>query len=344
MFANKRRLFICLFITIAILAGGIAIARYTPIPIPAEFAGQMAVYTRNKPNAEVTVAVITDSGTEISAYGHDGIRIPVRERYYEIGDITSTFTGAIAARAVAEGKLSPNERISELLPLPRAVYSPSIYELLTHSSAYSSYAPDLSGAENSKHNPYTGIDANRLVAEMNDFKLTYKPPYLYSYSRFGTAAAGACLSQIYDVDFYSILTIFASEELGLKHTFVSLDNRVENGWIWDDGDAYIASLSLTSTIGDMAAYAKLYLGNGPDYLSLTTDPSYEINVENDIGYFWNLTEHNNIIYHTGETGHYAAAMILDRESRMAVVVLSNYRNDRYGNVYDLGRALLEDSR
>ena len=37
-------------------------------------------------------------------------------------------------------------------------------------------------------------------------------------------------------------------------------------------------------------------------------------------------------------------MILDRESRMAVVVLSNYRNDRYGNVYDLGRALLEESR
>ena len=344
MFANKRRLLICILITAAIVAAGIAIAWYTPVTIPAGFTAQMAVFTRNKPNAEVTVAVIKDSGTEISAYGHDGIRIPVSERYYEIGDITSTFTGAIAARAIAEGKLSPNERISELLPLPRAVYSPSIYELLTHSSAYSSYAPDLSGPAYSKHNPYTGIDANRLVSEMNDFKLTYKPPYLYSYSRFGTAAAGACISQVYDVDFYSILTIFASEELGLKHTFVSLDDRVENGWIWDDGDAYIASLSLTSTIGDMAAYARLYLGSGPDYLSLATDPSYEINVENDIGYFWNLTEHNSIFYHTGETGHYAAALIIDRENRIAVVVLSNYRNDRYGNVYDIGRALLAESR
>ena len=344
MFANKRRLLICILITAAILAAGTAIAWYTPVMIPAGFAGQMTAYTRNKPNAEVTVAVITDSGTEITAFGHDGIRIPVRERYYEIGDITSTFTGAIAAKAVAEGKLSPNERISELLPLSRAVYSPSVYELLTHSSAYSSYAPDLSGPASSGHNPYTGIDANRLVAEMNDFKLTYKPPYLYSYSRFGAAAAGACISQIYDVDFYSILTIFAGEELGLKHTFVALDNRVENGWVWDDGDAYIASLSLSSTIGDMAAYAKLYLGNGPDYLSLATDPSYEINMENDIGYFWNLTEHNSIIYHTGETGHYAAALIIDRDSRIAVIVLSNYRNDRYGNVYDLGRTLLEESR
>ena len=343
MFANKRRLLISILITAVILATGIAIAWYTPVSIPDEFAGQIAIYTRNKPNAEVTVAVIKDGNTEISSYGHDGVRIPVRERYYEIGDITSTFTGAIAARAVAAGKLSPNERISELLPLPRAVYSPSIYELLTHSSAYSSYAPDLSGPANSKHNPYSGIDANRLVAEMNNFKLTFKPPYLYSYSRFGTAAAGACLSQIYDVDFYSILTIFASEELGLKHTFVSLDNRVENGWVWNDSDAYIASLSLTSTIGDMAAYAKLYLGNGPEYLSLATDPSYEINMENDIGYFWNLTEHNNIIYHTGETGHYAAALIIDREKRMAVVVLSNYRNDRYGNVYNIGRVLLEEN-
>ena len=119
---------------------------------------------------------------------------------------------------------------------------------------------------------------------------------------------------------------------------------MENGWVWNDSDAYIASLSLTSTIGDMAAYAKLYLGNGPEYLSLATDPSYEINMENDIGYFWNLTEHNNIIYHTGETGHYASALIIDREKRMAVVVLSNYRNDRYGNVYNIGRVLLEESK
>ena len=344
MFANKKRLLICLLITAAVLAAGIAIAWYTPVSIPSGFAGKMAVYTRNKPNAEITVAVIREGSTEINAYGHDGIRIPVQDRYYEIGDITATFTGAIAARAAAEGKLSPNERISELLPLPRAVYSPSVFELLTHSSAYSSYSPDLNGSKTAKRNPYTGIDANRLVAEMNEFKLTYKPPYLYSYSRFGAAVTGAFLSQVYDVDFYSILTIFAREELGLKHTFVALDNSVKNGWIWDDGDAYIASLALSSTISDMAAYARLYLGNGPEYLSLATDPAYEINADADIGYFWNLTDSNRIIYHTGETGHYAAAIVIDRESRMAVVVLSNYRNDRYGNVYDMARALLEENR
>ena len=332
-----------MLITAAVLAAGIAIAWYTPVPIPSGFAGKIKIFTRNKPDAEITVAVINENGTEISAYGHDGARIPVRDRYYEIGDITSTFTGAIAARAVAEGKLSPNKRISEQLPLSRAVYSPSVFELLTHSSAYSSYAPDLSGGTDAKHNPYSGIDANRLVAEMNDFKLTYKPPYLYSYSRFGTAVMGAFISQVYDVDFYSILTIFAGEELGLKHTFVALDNRVENGWIWDDGDAYIASLSLSSTIGDMAAYARLYLGSGPDYLSLATDPAYEINADTDIGYFWNLTDSNRILYHTGETGHYAAAIVIDRESRTAVVVLSNYRNDRYGNVYDIARDLLTEN-
>ena len=60
MFANKRRLLISILITAVILATGIAIAWYTPVSIPDEFAGQIAIYTRNKPNAEVTVAVIKD--------------------------------------------------------------------------------------------------------------------------------------------------------------------------------------------------------------------------------------------------------------------------------------------
>ena len=43
MFANKRRLLISILITAVILATGIAIAWYTPVSIPDEFAGQIAI-------------------------------------------------------------------------------------------------------------------------------------------------------------------------------------------------------------------------------------------------------------------------------------------------------------
>lgn len=337
---NKKRLLIFLLLILAVLAAGICIAVFTRVVIPSGTEEMIAAYTRNKPDAELTVAVITPKGTEIKAYGHDGKRISVPDRYYEIGDITKTFTGAIAAKAIVDGRLSPNEEALSLLPLARSAYNPSVFELLTHSSAYSTYAPDI--RKLASGNPYTGIDANALVAQMNSFKLAYKPPYLYSYSNFGAAAAGAVISSVYDVDYYSILTIFAQEELGLKHTFVATEKSVPNGWVWDSSDAYIASLGLTSTIGDMVAYAKLYLNEEYDFLALAADQMLEINAENDSGYLWNISDKGRVISHAGETGHYASQILIDRTNGNAVIVLSNYGNDRFGSVSDIAAAVFKD--
>ena len=118
---KQKRTLIFSLILVLVLTLGICIAVFTKVPIPLGTENQLRVYSRNKPDAEITVAVITPEGTDISAYGHDGVRIPVPDRLYEIGDITKTFTGAIAARAVTDGKLSPNERVLDILPLSRAV-------------------------------------------------------------------------------------------------------------------------------------------------------------------------------------------------------------------------------
>ena len=340
---NKRRLIIFTLITLAVLSLGICIAVFTPVPIPAGVENMVRVYTRNKPDAKITVAVITPEGTETYAYGHDGIRIPVPEISYEIGDITKTFTGAIAAKAVMDGILSPTARISDILPLSRAVYSPTVFELLTHSSAYSSYAPGISRAEGFiGRNPYEGISANDVVSQTFGFKLTYEPPYLYSYSNFGTAVAGAAISKLYDVDFYSILTIFAQEELGLRHTWVDLEGELDHGWAWKDTDAYLASHGLSSTIGDMVANARLYLNGGHEFLNLAAEPMVEINADNSVGYFWNVTNSGNILWHSGETGHYASQIMIDRNRHIAVIILSNYGNDRYGNIREIGFALMDE--
>lgn len=340
---NKRRRIIFALITVLVLTLGICIAVLTRVPIPMGVEKQLRIYSRNKPEAEITVAVITPEGTEIKAYGHDGVQIPVPDRLYEIGDITKTFTGAIAAKAVEDGKLSPNERVSEILPLSRAVYSPTVFELLTHSSAYSVYAPGVDKTALSGQNPFAGISANDLVSQMRSFKLTSEPPYLYSSSDFGTAAAAAAVSQAYDVDFYSILTIFAREELGLSHTFIALEKSVDHGWVWNNTDAYIASKGLTSTVGDMVAYARLYLNGEQEYLSLASQPMVEINAEYSSGYFWNVLNTGSVIWHDGETGHYASFLLIDRDRHLALVLLSNYGNDRYGSIRDIGFELYNET-
>ena len=340
---KQKRTLIFSLILVLVLTLGICIAVFTKVPIPLGTENQLRVYSRNKPDAEITVAVITPEGTDISAYGHDGVRIPVPDRLYEIGDITKTFTGAIAARAVTDGKLSPNERVLDILPLSRAVYSPTVFELLTHSSAYADFAPGIGSSSLTGKNPYAGISVNNLVSQMHSFKLTSEPPYLYSYSNFGTAAAAAVISQTYDVDFYSILTIFAQEELGLRHTFVALEKNAPQGWVWNNTDAYIASDGLTSTIGDMVAYARLYLNGEQEYLSLATQPMVEINAENSSGYFWHVSTDGDRFWHDGETGHYASFLLIDRDRHLAVIILSNYGNDRFGNIRDIGFQLYAET-
>ena len=340
---NRKRLLLFLLAALLAVGLGTAVALLTRVPIPSSAEAQIVTYTRNKPTAEVTVAILDSGGTQVQAYGHDGKIIPVPERAYEIGEITQTFTGAIAAKAVAEGRLSPNEAISEVLPLSRSAYTPTVSELLTHSSAYADYAPDnSSSARLLGKNPYTGTDINALVSAMNTFHLTSEAPYLYSFSPFGAAAMGAVISEVYDVDFYSILTIFAQTELGLTHTYVSLEKTVEYGWIWNSSDAYLASCGLTSTIGDMASYVKHYLYADEDYLRLASEPFYEASADHLLGYFWDVYNGGSILASSGETSHYAAALRIDREKQAAVIVLSNYPNDKYGDVSSIAAALLSE--
>lgn len=325
---------------IAVIAATAAVYYFTVVPIPQDAAAKIALYTRNKPDVELTVAVVTPEGTTVSAYGHDGVSIPVPERSYEIGGITRTFTGALASKAAMENKLSFSDNVSSLLPLNTGNYSPSVFELLTHTSAFSDYALGVSDLPFSTDNPFAGIDSYDILVGINNFHLKYEAPYLYSCSDFGTAVLGMMISKAYDVDYYSILTIFTQQELGLQDTFINTGSAP--GWIWQTDDAYIASLGLSSTISDMISYAKLYLNSEYDFLTDAAAPLQEINADFSSGCMWNISDSGRIIGQSGETASGSAQIYICIPDGTAVIALSNYGNDRYGDLSDIAAALLNE--
>lgn len=337
----KKRYTAALLCIIAVILATYAIVRFSPVHIPEGAAEKISMYTRNKPNAEITVAVVNGKETSVRAYGHDGREIPVPERSYEIGQITRTFTGALAAEVFSDGLILPDAPVSDVFRLSAGAYVPTVFELLTHSSAYSSYSPGVLRSKG--NNPYSGITGNDVVSDMNSFRLSEKPPYLYSDSDFGAAALGAVISKLYDVDFYSILTIFTQDKLGLENTFVALEECTEGGWKWNYEDAYIASRGFTSNIQDMVKYAGLYLDGENPLLEKASDPLCEINAESFIGYMWMISHSGRVLSMSGETAHYSAAIIIDKNNHSAAVVLSNYPNDKYGNTADIANALLKEA-
>lgn len=338
---NRKRILISILCIAAVIAATAAVYVFTVVPIPPDSASKIALYTRNKPDAELTVAVISPEGTTVSAYGHDGVSIPVPDRSYEIGGITRTLTGALAAKAAEEGHLSFEDSVSSVLPLNTGNYSPSVFDLLTHTSAFSDYAPGVSSVSLNGSNPYSGIDSYDILVGINNFHLKYEAPYLYSCSDFGTAVLGMMISKVYDVDYYSILTIFTQQELGLENTFINTGSAP--GWIWQTDDAYIAALGLSSTISDMIAYAKLYLSSEYSFLSDAASPLQEINADFSSGCMWNISDRGRIIGQSGETASGAAQIYICIPDGTAVIVLSNYRNDRYGDLSDIAMALLSEA-
>lgn len=339
---NRRRTFILILSIIGVIAACVCTALLARVPIPEDSAGKIAVYTRNKPRAEVTVAVISGKDVKISAYGHDGTEITVPERSYELGAITQTFTGAIAAKAVEDRVLRLETPVSAYLPLSRGTYSPTVSDLLAHTSAYSAYAPSVSHLHISGRNPYTGITGSGLVAQMDAFRLAYKPPYMYSRSDFGAAVLGAVISEAYDVDFYSIMTIFVRDELGLQNTYISTDSALKGMWAWSTDDAYIASFALTSTIDDLVSYARLYLTGSREYLIRASTPLCEVNADYSTGYLWGMADRGRVLTMSGETARCSSAIMIDLNNHTAAIVLSNYKADSFGSAEDIASALLNE--
>ena len=335
---GKKKTLRYLLIILAVILAGIASAMLSRVVIPSDVDKMISLYTRNKPGAEITVAYISPDGAKIRAFGHNGKEIDVPEREYEIGSVTKTFTGALVANAVSQGRLSLDTVLGDVLPLPSGAYNPTVREIVTHTSAYSNHEPAKYGK---KSNPASGITDFDVLYDMANFEPDSEPPYIYSYSDFGSAVAGIMLGDVYGKDYYTLLNDFVHLELGLKNTHVTISRPAANELRWLPTDAYIASSGLTSTITDMVSYTRMVLNGGIDSLDNAIKPLKEVNADTSVAYFWGTDNATGTASHSGETAHYASQILLDKNNGCAVVVLSNYGNDEYGSVPQIARAVLE---
>lgn len=306
-----KKILISILILIGVMAAATGVALFTRVKIPAAPEEQIRIYTRNKPKVKMTVAVIKDGDAEITAYGHDAKQIDVPDMSYDIMPISDTFAGECAAKAVLDGKMDLNSKISDYIAFEVGTYSPSIYELLTHTSAYGSYASNATTRE-------------EVVAAIDNFRLHQQPTHLYAYSHFGIKVLELVLESMYETEYDTLIQEFADSELEFKNTDVTLT------------EAY-------SNISDMIDYAGQIMSPPTNYITLSTRPLIEVNMETKVAYLWNIDE-NGVINCGGDSENGSCAMLVDRESGISVIVLSNYGTDKYGGVEKIAYALLDKTK
>ncbi len=338
-FSKKKTIAVCLAVVLCVSGalGGFMIYGTNQMKKLPElsFEQSLEYTTKNNPDAVITVGIIKDGQTTYKVYGKNGVELDEKQHVYEIGSLTKTFTAALVAKAVKEGKIAINEAIGGYLNLSSGKNYPTIAELLTHTSGYNGYYFEAPMAFNFLvgRNDFCGVSKKSALERAGKIKLD-KKEYSFNYSNYGFAVLGLVLEAVYGKDYTLLLNDFVKNELRLENTNIS-DGKGDLGnyWAWKAGDAYIPAGAITSNITDMLSYAELLLKDDSNVsecvkqlkkIDAATENYKAMGIGMDsIGMAWIIDEKSNIIWHNGGTGNFNSYLGFDKESGVAIVILSN---------------------
>ena len=321
--------------------------------------------TRGVRNARITVGIIQNGQMSFTVYGENGKVRPAIEHIYEIGSITKVFTAQLFAKAMSEGRVcnvchdvvSLDCSIDHFLELSTKAYYPTIRRLLTHTSGYarSYYYGNLLPPQSVPFgSALNGITRKMVLDRIGTINLENRD-YQYSYSNVGIALVGLVLEEIYNKEFSSLMNEYLKNELGLNNTKVNDGSGdLSHYWILENGNPYIATGFLTSSITDMLKFALMQINIIPSYVGYTqntlaeiiprlTLPGFDFGFDS-IGLGWHIDSLNSLIFHGGDTGNQHSCIIIDKTDNTAIVVLSNMSGNFRINGQLIGFALLRELR
>ncbi|WP_141434329.1 serine hydrolase [Bacillus sp. 03113] len=302
---------------------------------------------RGKKYLKLTVGYFTDNNSVIKIYNENGELDPSKKYHYEIGSITKTFTVSLLSKYVFENKLSINDSIQKYIEeLKEDKYYPTLLRLATHSSGYSGRLPlnkreyynlilGLTiGGDMNKNNPLN-MDFNKMkmLIEKNALK---DADYSWKYSNFGMSLIGYGLGTVSSKGYWDTMNDFLHNELGLNDTYLGTSNNNLHGydrknndcgnWNWTKENLISPAGAISSTADDLLKYAKINIYEDKPYLSLCHKKHGNGNKKYDMGLGWLLLKkNNNVILHGGGTGCFSSFLGIDKEMKVASVVLANYR-------------------
>ena len=243
-------------------------------------------YTRGKNDVKLTIGLLQADQMKYKVFGMNGKELEPAEYQYEIGSISKTFTASMLCKAIDNGLVVLNDPISEYLPLEspeldsQTAY-PTVLSLATHTSGFGEYPFDPSSLSEEeleqidkdfykkKKNIYKGTKSSEILDKIEAHPLKDKT-YGWEYSNFGIAVLGTVLGEVNHTSFQLLAQDFIKNDLGLSKTRLGNGKgNLSNYWTWDDGDAYMATAGVVSTVTDMLKYGRMHLNATPEYLALS---------------------------------------------------------------------------
>lgn len=308
---------------------------------------------RGKKHLRLTIGYLIDDNSVIKIYKENGELNSSKKYHYEIGSITKTFTVSLLSKYIFENKMSLNDSIHKYIEeLKGNGYYPTLLRLATHSSGFSERLPLnkreyfnlilnlITGGDDFNRNNPLNMDFNKMkiLIERNKLK---EVDYSCEYSNFGISLIGYGLGIVSGRGYWDIMNDFLYNELGLSETYLGTSNNNLHGynrknndcgnWKWNKENLISPAGAISSTADDLLKYAKINIYEDKPYLSLCHKKHGNGTKKYDMGLGWMLLKkNNNVILHGGGTGCFSSFLGIDKEKKVASVVLANYqlgRND-----------------
>jgi D-alanyl-D-alanine-carboxypeptidase/D-alanyl-D-alanine-endopeptidase len=294
----------------------------------------------------VSIGVIQPDGTRMV---HAGTLSPERasppddRTLYEIGSISKVFTGLLLADAVVRGDVSLDQPLARLLPDAAKRTDGNderitLRMLSTHTSGLPRIPPEI--PPDNYTNPYANYGDADLWTTIGRVALDAEPGAKASYSNLAVGLLGTVLARKADMTFGDLLAARITRPLEMTDTVVDLDtarrgrlappftSRGEPWTAWDF-QALAGAGGIRSTLPDMMRFAAAMLRPADSPLAAAIELAWAKQTltasvgPGGQGLGWMLAGDGRTRWHNGMTGGFHAALFVNRELGVAVVLLSN---------------------
>ena len=301
-------------------------------------------YIQKANTAGLSIGVLKDG--KITTYGYGETtkgngKLPDANTLFEIGSITKTFTSAILAYYVNEGKVKLTDPVTKYLPdsvaANPALKDVTLLTLSNHTSGLSRM-PDNMSVATDQLNPYKLYDKKLLFAYLKTCKLNSAPGEHYAYSNLAVGLLGNILMQVSGKTYDQLVADVICQPLGMKSTAQHLspalqarfatvyngEGNVTPAW---DFDALAPCGALHSSTNDLLIYAKANMVPAGNKLGKAFELTHQLTFKKDakLGLAWHIITVNGVeyIFHNGGTFGSSTFLAFNKEKNLAVVVLSN---------------------
>ncbi len=279
---------------------------------------------------------------------------------FEIGSVSKTLVGALAASMQAQGLLDIDDPVARHLPpdsvVPEYEGQPiTLRHLLAHTSGLPSLPPGLAGPDPA--NPYRSVDGRAVLEALAGIRLEAAPGTRWAYSNFGSMLLSYALSHRGGRPLEALLRehLFdplrmATAHIGIAPAGVQLaqghvpGGHPVPGWDFDGEVAGVGGVR--ASLDDMVAWVRAQLAptEGPlaEVIAASQSQISDAGRPMAMGSMIAPLNGRRVHVHEGGTGGFSSFVAFDPARGRGVVILSDTSMSMLGGLASLGLHLLDD--